>query len=193
MLNQLKENLGEVPMKACYFVWLCLAFLCPVALAQTNPAPFLNQPLVPTATAPGGSSFALTVNGTGFVSGSAVNWNGTALSTTFVSSSQLTATIPASDIANPGTASITVTNPAPGGGTSLPAFFEITNPVASPTLVGFVQGTNFASIAAIVTGDFNGDGKLDLAFLGALSPSNLICIELGNGDGSFQPRHCLYG
>jgi hypothetical protein len=40
------------------------------------------------------------VNGTGFISGSAVNWNGTALSTTFVSSSQLTATIPASDIAN---------------------------------------------------------------------------------------------
>jgi hypothetical protein len=87
-------------VKAACFVCLSLAFLCGIALAQTNPVPFLNQPLVPTATAPGGSSFALTVNGTGFISGSAVNWNGTALSTTFVSSSQLTATIPASDFAN---------------------------------------------------------------------------------------------
>lgn len=180
-------------MKSIRLVWLLLFVLLAstMTLAQTNPVPLINQPLVPTATAPGGSSFALTVNGTGFVSASAVNWNGTALSTTFVSSSQLTATIPASDIANAGTASITVTNPTPGGGTSLPAFFEITNPVASPTLVGFVQGTYFLSIYAMLTADFNGDGKLDLALLVSESPTNLICIELGNGDGSFQSAHCL--
>jgi hypothetical protein len=37
-----------------------------------------------------------------------------------------------------------------------------------------------------VKGDFNGDGKLDLAVLGGISPSTLVCILLGNGDGSFQ-------
>jgi hypothetical protein len=42
-------------------------------LAQTNPVPFLDQPLVPTAAAPGGPGFTLTVNGAGFVSGSVVN------------------------------------------------------------------------------------------------------------------------
>jgi hypothetical protein len=44
-----------------------------------NPVPLINQPLVPDAVAPGGAEFTLTVNGTGFVSGSVVNWNGSAL------------------------------------------------------------------------------------------------------------------
>src|SRR5262249_12973130 len=60
------------------------------ATGSTNPIPLINQPLMPDATAPGGAGFTLTVNGTGFVSTSAVKWNGTARSTTFVSSSQLT-------------------------------------------------------------------------------------------------------
>src|SRR5713101_147883 len=64
-----------------------------------NPVPLINQPLVPDAIAPGGAGFTLTVNGTGFVSGSVVNWNGSARATTFVSGSQLTATVLSSDIA----------------------------------------------------------------------------------------------
>src|SRR5438093_12620277 len=92
--------------------------------AQSNPVPFVNQPLVPSAVAPGGPDFTLTVNGTGFVSGATVNWNGTPLATTFVSSSQLTATVPAANIAVAGTASITVVNPTPGGGASSIAFFQ---------------------------------------------------------------------
>ena len=64
------------------------------------------------ATLPAGSpGFTLTVNGSGFVTGSVVNWNGTALPTTFISSTQLTAAVPASDVANIGTAKVTVTNP----------------------------------------------------------------------------------
>src|SRR6059058_4588347 len=69
-----------------------------------NPVPLINQPLVPDAVAPGGAGFTLTVNGTGFVSGSVVNWNGSVRATTFVSSSQLTASILASDIATASTA-----------------------------------------------------------------------------------------
>jgi hypothetical protein len=42
-----------------------------VAMAQ-NPVPLINQPLVPDAVKPGGKGFTLTVNGTGFVSGSPV-------------------------------------------------------------------------------------------------------------------------
>jgi hypothetical protein len=75
-------------------------FICPLVLlavttvlVQSNPVPLANQPLVPTATVPGGPPFVLAVNGTGFVSTSTIKWNGT-LSTTFVSSSQLTATVP---------------------------------------------------------------------------------------------------
>jgi hypothetical protein len=44
-----------------------------VALAQSNPVPFVDQPLVPMSAAPGGSGFPLTVNGAGFVSSSVVS------------------------------------------------------------------------------------------------------------------------
>src|SRR5205807_6465740 len=69
--------------------------------------------------------FTLTVNGTNFVNGATVNWNGTPLSTTFVSSTQLTATVPASLIATAGTASITATNPTCPGATSTAQTFTI--------------------------------------------------------------------
>src|SRR5271170_6530350 len=94
-----------------------LALFATPATAQ-NPVPFVNQPLVPSAVAPGGSGFTLTVNGTGFVSGSTINWNGTPLTTTFVTSSLLTASVPSSNIATASTASITVSSPSPGGGVS---------------------------------------------------------------------------
>src|SRR2546430_2572828 len=71
--------------------------------------------LSPTCATAGGPQFTLTVNGTNFVSGSTVNWNGTPL-TTSGSSTQLTATVPASLIATAGTASVTVVTPC--GGTS---------------------------------------------------------------------------
>jgi hypothetical protein len=50
--------------------------------------------------------------------GSQVSWNGQVRTTTYVSSTQLTALINASDIASVGSGKITVTNPSPGGGTS---------------------------------------------------------------------------
>jgi hypothetical protein len=45
-------------------------------------------------------------------------WNGSSRATSYLSSTRLAATIDASDIASPGSASLTVVNPAPGGGTS---------------------------------------------------------------------------
>jgi predicted heme/steroid binding protein len=73
--------------------------------------------LVPTNTNSGGPAFVLTVNGTSFNSDATINWNGTAQTTAHVSGSQLTATIPASDIATAGTsAAVTVTNPGHSGG-----------------------------------------------------------------------------
>ena len=86
------------------------------------PAPQITS-LSPDQAVAGGAEFTLTVNGSGFIDGtgsdrSVVHWNGSPRATTFVSSTQLTATIPASDVATAGTANVTVFNPAPGGGTS---------------------------------------------------------------------------
>ncbi len=82
-----------------------------------NPVPTLTGLSPATATA-GGAAFTLTATGTNFVSGATVRWNDVGRATTFVSATQLTASIPASDIAAAGTAQVTVVNPAPGGGAS---------------------------------------------------------------------------
>src|SRR4029077_6553791 len=64
--------------------------------------------LSPNCIGAGGPDFTLTVNGNNFASATTVNWNGSPLATTFVSSTKLTATVPASLIATPDTALITV-------------------------------------------------------------------------------------
>lgn len=71
--------------------------------------------LQPSSAIAGSAGFTLTVNGTGFINGSGVNFNGNAKATTYVSPTQLTATILAGDVANAGTFPITVTNPSPSG------------------------------------------------------------------------------
>jgi hypothetical protein len=74
--------------------------------------------VTPTTVNAGGPAFTLSVRGALFVASSAVQWNGSARPTTFVSSTQLTAQISPADIAASGTAQVTVLNPAGQGGTS---------------------------------------------------------------------------
>jgi len=89
-----------------------------------NPAPGLTSIVPNTATA-GGTALTLTVGGTGFISGSVVKWNGSARPTTYVSATQLKAAITRADVAVAGTATVTVFNPAPGGGTSAGLRFTV--------------------------------------------------------------------
>ena len=75
-----------------------------------NADPGITQ-LSPASAVQGGASFTLTLTGDNFVSGSAILWNGSALTTTFMSATSLTATVPASDLAQLGTVGVTVSNP----------------------------------------------------------------------------------
>ncbi|HEV7966378.1 MAG TPA: hypothetical protein VGP19_02340 [Candidatus Acidoferrales bacterium] len=78
--------------------------------------------------------FALTVTGTNFTSDAVVNWSGAAQTTTFVSATELTASIPAAEAANPGKVGVTVTNSL-GASNSLP--FTLSTPTTAlptPTL-----------------------------------------------------------
>jgi uncharacterized repeat protein (TIGR01451 family) len=93
--------------------------------AVHNPVPIISS-LSPSSSFTGGTAFTLTVNGTNFIEGSQVQWNGLDRATTFVSSAQLTAEIPAADIIATGTMPVTVVNPEPGGGTSNAYDFSIT-------------------------------------------------------------------
>ncbi len=66
--------------------------------------------ITPSSASVGDPGFTLTVNGTNFASGnSTVTWNGANRTMTFVSATQLTASIPASDLSTSGTATIGVT------------------------------------------------------------------------------------
>ena len=87
------------------------------AYTIANPQPAISG-VSPAFTSAGGAAFTLTVSGSGFSAGSTIYWGASALTTTYVSATQLTAQAPAADIAAAGTNAITVQTPAPGGGTS---------------------------------------------------------------------------
>ena len=94
------------------------------------------------------------MNGSNFVLTSVVQWNGSNLSTAFVSSSQVTAQIPAADIATAGAATVTVFNPAPGGGSSNSATFTITTVSVEPLSIAVDPSGKFAYV-------LNGGGVVD--------------------------------
>jgi|SRR5579884_25401 len=89
----------------------------PLTFTITNPVPVVLS-IKPASVNAAGPAFTLTVTGSCFLSNSVVDWNGSPLTTTFVSASKLTASVPASLIASPGKAHITVATPGPGGGVS---------------------------------------------------------------------------
>jgi hypothetical protein len=96
----------------------------PVSVAQASPAPVLVS-ISPAYISAGSAAFPLTVTGSGFVSNSALYWGSTALTTQFVNSTELTALVPAAQIAAAGQSAITIETPVPGGGTSNSLEFEI--------------------------------------------------------------------
>ncbi len=129
--------------------------------AATNPVPTLFG-LSPNSATVGGAAFTLNVSGSGFVPDSVVRWDGLDLSTSYVSNLLLNASVSASGLASAGTASITVFNPTPGGGTSNALTFSINNPVpnlaslspnatiaGSPDFTLTVNGSNFGTFSGV--------------------------------------------
>lgn len=112
------------------------------------------------------ASFTLTVNGSGFVGASGVLFNGAPMTTTFQSSTRLTAQIPASSLAATGDIPVAVQSPPPGGGVSAPAVFKVLYPVptaasvapssvnvgAGPTEIT-LTGTGFSQATQITVDD----------------------------------------
>lgn len=81
--------------------------------------------IAPTGAIAGSMAVGLTLLGSNFESGASVLWNGTPLSSSRVSATEMTATVPMGDLISAGTAQVTVVNPSPGGGTSPGQVFTI--------------------------------------------------------------------
>ena len=164
-------------------ILLLAAFGLAASVAQAtppNPVPFIGT-ISPVSVAPGGPDLTLTVNGVNFVNASVVYWGTTALTTTYVSGTQLTAVVPAALTASGGTGWITVSTPG------LAASNVVFLPVGSTTASLNFTNTQLTagSVPYLMTqGDFNGDGKMDLAV--ANWESNSVSVFLSNGDGTFQ-------
>lgn len=128
-----------------------------ITAPATNPVPSVDE-LVPAGAPAGGSVTTIIVKGAGFIQGSTVRWNGAARVTTYISPTTLQAVLPATDLAQPGAAAVTVVNPAPGGGASNALAFDVTAPGANPPPAltslspsGILAGAN-GSLNVVVTG-----------------------------------------
>ncbi len=96
------------------------------AVTLWNPVPVLSS-ISPASVAIG--SFTLSITGNSFVNGAQVLLNGSALTTTFVSSMQLSATGTENSV---GTFAISVMNPNPGSSTSNSQTLQVTSSSSGP-------------------------------------------------------------
>lgn len=136
------------------------------------PAPTVTA-LSPNQVAQGSGTFTLTVTGTRFnkgrndtstnaALGSRIKWNGTALTTTYVNPTTLTASVSSSLLTTSSNVNVTVENPTPGGGTSNALTFQIgvtppvltsispvTKPVGAATFNTTLAGSNFQAGAVV--------------------------------------------
>lgn len=94
------------------------------------------------------ADLTLTVNGSGFVSGAAVDFDGVALATTFVNSTRLTAVVPQALLSAARTVQVVAYNPSPTQGVSNALPFQVV--VTPPTAVGLAGQTAVAATAPFV-------------------------------------------
>lgn len=116
----------------------------------------------PYTVAAGSADFTLTASGVGFASGDSITWNGTAVATTFDSSTQLHATIPAASVATAGVAQVAVLDAGKNSTNTLPLIITTTGTVGTPpTLTSLNPNTSYnnvpsVNLAANGTGFVNG-------------------------------------
>ncbi len=123
----------------------------PLTLSVVNPAPVLTA-LTPNSATAGEGSVTVMLSGAGFVNASVVQWNGAPRPAAFIDPTQLSLTIPPSDLATPDTASITVFNATPGGGTSEPRTLTISVGIPVITSLDPPSGSSGSALSLTVHG-----------------------------------------
>lgn len=136
----------------------------PSAPPPTPPPSVVLTTLAPNTAVAGNEDLIVTATGSGYTTASVLKWNGTALTTNYVSTTSLTGTIPAADLTSPGTFSVTVTDASSADAGSAVVQFTVTSQTA-PTIVSLapstvtaggvdfqltVTGTNFAPAGKVL-------------------------------------------
>ncbi|HWG57583.1 MAG TPA: IPT/TIG domain-containing protein [Candidatus Acidoferrales bacterium] len=103
-------------------------------VSANAPAIDASSPFTPADAAAGGKAFSLAINGTNFASGDYVTWNGQVLQPAQLSATQIAVSIPATNIAACGFASIAVNSSAG---------------IASPSVNFAIQGSCVPAISSI--------------------------------------------
>ena len=166
----------------------------------------------------GGVGFVLTITGSDFVADSIVRWNGYDRTTSFISDTELQATINAADIATAGSAQVSVFNPTPGGGGSNAQTFNIQVPgggnnpiptlnsltpnsatVGDPSTVVDVIGIDFSNNSIV---RWNGTDQtttyvssnllritVDASVLATADVASLTVLTPGPGGGTSVPQN----
>lgn len=157
---------------------------------NTTSTPLSMITLSPPSAVAGGSSFTLTITGTGFTSGTEIFVNNTFRTSTFVNATTLQVTITAADIASPGAFQIFVQNFPTGSQCSVSAampFFVSQGNVlisANPSSLSFgVQAVTSVSVAKtfLLTNNGTTSASLTISPSGDFSQTNNCNGVLGAG------------
>ena len=152
----MNKYLGSLVVASCLFVFLLLAGCGGSSSNSATTTPQVTAPTVsaisPAAVPAGAAATTLTVTGTGFTASTVVQVNGTAETTTYISATQVTAVLPAAQLATGALLQVAALN---GTAASTTVNLEVDNP--SPTIAQFsptsvVSGSGPTTVAVTGTG-----------------------------------------
>jgi uncharacterized protein (DUF1800 family) len=151
-----------------------------VSIQVWNPIPVLGT-VTPNGFSEG--STTVIVNGSQFVYGAQISWNGAFVTTTYVSSTELVAQIAAP---NPGTYPLTVTNPNPGSASALPLSLKV-GPgqvvlTLQPNSGTDVRVSNSLNLGLMVNGTDN--PAVTLQVNGIAGGNGVVGTAVSNANGS---------
>ena len=138
--------------------------------SASTPSPPAITSLSPSSAPAGGPSVAVTITGTGFVSGAVAQWNGLSLTTSYINATTVTAQITAADLISPGSGQVTVINPTGPASNSL------------PFIVSSGSALQFLTVAPCRVMDTrNPNGQLGGPFIGAGTPRAIPVLSSACG------------
>lgn len=146
----------------------------------------------PSSATVGSQGFTITANGSGFTTGALILWNGTQLVTTLVSSVQLTAPVPASDLASTGTVQVAVQIPGSAQSATQNVSNTTTTEISNVVLftITSTPGTppSITSLSASTTSAASSPYCSPTGFTLTVNGSNFTSDSVVNWNGTAPPN-----